>query len=610
MRGLNSNDPRLVLFVDGERFRGRNTLEYNLLDPAEIERIEIVRGPASALYGSDAMAGVVNVITRRAIGDPFQPLRLTPRIASLGYASANDFFGGRVELEGLGNGFDGLVGLNYRSAGDYRSPAGDIPNSDFDTRAATARLGFSPDADRRFEFIGRLNRVESGRAGGIAGAPGAPLLRVREDPLEENFVRLGYTQRRVASWLDGLETTLYRRELDTTITTEDRTAANGNVALRNQYVVGPVVYGGKAIGRSAMGQTLLTYGADFYHEERPGSENDARTLNAAGTQIAVTPRAKRNRAATQLNVGAFLNADWDPSPMWTLSAAGRYDFVRTEVEATPAVGENAALTNAFARNQRSDDDAVTGAGGIVFRAWPALHLVANIATAFRAPATFEKYSGSVAGAVTSIPNPDLKPERSTSYEAGFRVRLPTFTMNVTAFRSDYDDLIQLAVVNAATRQRRNVGTAEFTGVELDGAYAIARTWTLRFNASQVRGTNAQTGQPLPYIPPLNGFVSVRYAPASYYVESGMRAYSAKTRIDPSQERPTGGYATFNLYAGTGLGALAPALKGYRLAVGIENLFGKQYVNPVTQANVAFPPSITNPLIEPGRSFVVNIAGAL
>ena len=53
-----------MLFIDGDRFRGRNFLEYSLLDPNEIERIEIIRGPAAALYGSDAMNGLVNVITR------------------------------------------------------------------------------------------------------------------------------------------------------------------------------------------------------------------------------------------------------------------------------------------------------------------------------------------------------------------------------------------------------------------------------------------------------------------------------------------------------------------------------------------------------------------
>ena len=85
VRGLASNDSRTVLFVDGDRFgRGRPAIEYNFLDPNEIERIEIVRGPASALYGSDAMNGVVNFITRRGGGSSTGPVPFRPRLASLG----------------------------------------------------------------------------------------------------------------------------------------------------------------------------------------------------------------------------------------------------------------------------------------------------------------------------------------------------------------------------------------------------------------------------------------------------------------------------------------------------------------------------------------------
>lgn len=610
VRGLNSNDPRMVLFIDGDRFRGRNTLEYNFLDPSEIERIEILRGPASALYGSDAMAGVVNVITRRAKGDPFQEFELTPRIAALGYESASGLMAGRAELQGLGNGFDALIGVNYRNANNYESPRGQIPNSDFDAHAFTARMGYSLDATRRFELIGRINRTESGRAGGIVGAPGAPRLTVREDRNDEDYLRLAYSQMQVTPWLDGLEFSLYRRELITHIFTEDRTAANGNVAFRRAFVLGPELYGGKAIGRSVIGQTLLTYGLDFFHEDRPGTENDGQTFNPAGEVVATTVRAKRVRDATQWNAGSFVNADWDPSPQWTASLSGRHDLVRTELDSTPAAGENATLMAAFARNQSATDRATTGALGAIYRPLQSLHLVANVANAFRAPATFEKFGASAAGAVTTLPNPDLKPERSVNYELGFRVRLPAFSLNVTAFNSDYSDLIQTVVVDSTTRQRQNTGAAELTGLEIDGNYDLGRSLGLRFNASQVRGTNTQTGQPLPYIPPLNGLTALRYGGSAGYVEAAVRAYSKKDRIVAAQERVTGGYATFNLYGGLELARFAPALRGYRLSLGIENLLDKGYANPTTQENVAFERSITNPLLEPGRSFVINLVGAL
>ncbi|MGN2390899.1 TonB-dependent receptor [Pelomicrobium sp. G1] len=612
VRGLNSNDPRMVLFVDGDRFRGRNTLEYSLLDPNEIERIEVIRGPASALYGSDAMNGVVNVITRRAAGDPMQPFSLTPRLYALGYSSTNALGATRLELQGLGNGIDALIGANIRSAGNYNTPLGEIPNSDFTSQSLNARIGYSPSATQRFEIIGKTARVESGRAGGIGGAPGEPLLKVREDPIEERYLRLGYTQNRIATWLDGLEASLYVRNLSTIIRTESRTATNGSVSFSNQYVIGPTIYGGKLLARSAFSSNVLSYGADFYYEERPGSENDARTVNAAGVTTSITARAKRNRNATQTNVGVFAHNDWDPSPRWTASLGARYDLVRTKVEGTPAVGESAVLSNAFAQNRSVQDSAVTGSAGLIFRPINALHFIGNVSTAFRVPATFEKFFGGVAGAVTTLPNPGLKPESSMNYEIGARIRLQGLSVNLTAFRSDYKDLLQTVVLNATTRQRQNTGEATIEGFELDGAYAMTKELALRFNAANVRGTNTRTNTPLAYIPPLNGLVSLRYALPNnaYWIEATARWSVNKTRIDPSQERPTGGYGVLSIYAGVDLGRFDSLLKDYRLTLGIENLANKTYVNPVTQANVAFPASITNPLVEPGRSVTINLVSSI
>lgn len=123
MRGQNSRSGRTVLAIDGDRHRGRSTLEFNLLDPNAIERIEIIRGPASALYGSDAMSGVVNIITRRANVEKGQDFSLAPRLRAAEWSSNGDMYGLRGELVGGGNGFDVLVGVNQRTANDYDSPS-------------------------------------------------------------------------------------------------------------------------------------------------------------------------------------------------------------------------------------------------------------------------------------------------------------------------------------------------------------------------------------------------------------------------------------------------------------------------------------------------------
>jgi len=605
VRGLSSNDSRVVLFIDGDRFRGRNFLEYSLLDPNEVDRMEIIRGPAAALYGSDAMNGVINVITRRAVGDPMQTsFSLKPRLYALGFSSANSLGAARLELQGLGNGFDMLIGANYRRAENYESPAGEILNSDFTTRSFNVRIGYSPTAVRRFEIIAKTVSIDNGRA----NAPGAPLVTTRQDPLRERHLRLGFTQSQVASWLQDIESSLYIRKLTSILRSETRTAANGNVEFRNSWVLGPVETGGKLLARSIVANSVLSYGVDFYHEVADSFEDDVLIVDRNGATVLSDPRAKRVRDAKQTDIGALARYDWDPSSRWTVSLGGRYDIVRTDIEATPAPGESPALSAVFAQNLSARDNALTGSAGLIFRPLATLQLVGNVSTAFRHPTTGDKSGSGQVGALITLPDATLKPESSISYEGGVRLRFPTLNVNLTAFRSDYKDLLQFVFLNPTTRQRVNVGEATVEGYEIDGTWTMTESLGWRFNAAQARGTNTLTNRPLSYVPPLNGLVALRHTwpGQSYWLELVARWARDKTRIDPTQERRTEGYQAFSLYGGMELAHLSPMLKSYRLTVGIDNLTDKAYVNPATRELIGFPVSRTNPVLEPGRSLTINI----
>lgn len=606
-RGFSSNDSRLVFFVDGDRFRGRPSLEYSFLDPNEIARIEIIRGPAAALYGSDAMNGIVNVITRKAEGDTTaETFSLEPRLYAVGFSSANTLGAARLELAGLGRGFDMLIGANYRSAGDYDSPVGEIPNSDFTVRSMNLRVGYSRTATRRFELIAKGVSLHAGRA----NAPGAPLVTTRQDPLRERWLRFGFTQSQVASWMQDFEASLFIRDVNTLIRSDTRTAASGNIELRETWVIGPILTGGKLLARSVIGSNVLSYGVDFYNENVPPFEDEVTVFNRAGDQISFSPRAKRIRAAVQTNVGVLAAYDMDPSPRWTISLGGRYDIVRTEIAATPALGESPELSAAFARSLTANDDELTGSAGLIFRPLTTLHLVANLSTAFRVPTTFDKSGSGTIGALNTLPNAELKPESSTNYEVGVRTRLRALNVNLTAFRSDYEDLLQFVFLNPSTRQRANIGKARMEGWELDGTYDMTKSLLWRFNAANVRGTNKITGAGLPYVPPLNGLVALRHNFGDdWWLELATRWSQDKTRIDRTQERPTDGYRMFSLYGGTDLGRFAPRLKSYRLTVGVDNLTDEEYVNPASRELVGFPRLPTNPLLEPGRSLTINLTAA-
>ena len=129
------------MFIDGDRFgRGRPAIEYNYLDPTRSSASRCPRA-ASSLYGSDAMNGVVNFITRRGTGDSFP--RGWPRSAS---AAPTRWWRRAASSRGSAKPSDALIGVNYRTAEDYETPRGKVKNTDFDTRSLNARFGYSPDS--------------------------------------------------------------------------------------------------------------------------------------------------------------------------------------------------------------------------------------------------------------------------------------------------------------------------------------------------------------------------------------------------------------------------------------------------------------------------------
>lgn len=610
LRGFNSNSARILLLIDGDRFRGRVGLEYALLDPNRIERIEVIRGPASTLYGPDALAGVVNIITRRAEGDIEGPFRVIPRLRALNYHSVNDLYGGRVEFEGLGQGIDMLLGVNARTASDYESPLGDIPNSDFETYSADLRLGYTPAPGHRFELTANYAELEAGRAGGISGAPGLPFVRRREAPLRERFVKLSYSGSQFEHSLEHIEASLYMRRLFTDFSTE---RIEGNRLTQVQNIIdGPRIIGGKLFATRAWGKNLLTVGTDFFHQEGTGTQTGIRITernpDGSTTNVSTTPLRQNAPDNNQTDVGVFVHNDWDPSERWTLSAGARVDYIRSTTDTDPLPDDS--LQAAFERGEENTETPLTGSLGVIYRPWQALHFTGNLSKAVRAPATIESFGASRQGTGFLVPNPSLESEEGITYEIGTRVRLSSLKANLTAFYSDYTHLIvdrPLQFQGLPSLQSQNVGEAEIYGLEFDANWSFAKNWQASMNAAILRGTDTTSGEPLAYIAPLNGLVAIRYRGAKgLYLEGVSRWSMEKERVDPDQERETSGFAVFDLYAGIDLWKYSADLPEMRLIIGLENIFDKAYRLPTTVEDVRFPQSPTNPLLEPGRSISISL----
>ncbi|MDR2679072.1 MAG: TonB-dependent receptor [Zoogloeaceae bacterium] len=610
MRGFNSNAQRSIITLDGDRYRGRSTLEFNMFDPDGIARIEVIRGAASAIYGADALNGVVNIVSRRAKVDPRQEFRLTPHLKSLEYASVNDMFGGRVELEGGGNGFDVLIGAHSRAASDYDTPIGHAGNSRYRSQGLDFNIGFSPETSphrSRWELSGRYQDVNTGRAGGIGAAPGQPVMKVAEEPIREKYLRLGYTGHNYGAFADTLDASFYWREFETDIYQQNR-ANPAVIAMPHLKVYTPTVWGGHLTAMKGIQEHLISYGFDFFREDFAGRDRQITRVNPnTGAVVGQTNWEHIDRHSIEDSFGLFVADEWRANERLTLSGALRWDWVRARIGGA-ADGENAAIAAAFGDHPGMEDTAFTGNLGAVWKLTPVWSVAANLSRGFRPPSGTELTVTGTAGTINNLPAPNLKPEYNKTLELALRWNSAAHQGSLTAYVSRYTDLISNIRIDSSNFQRKNVGKAEISGLELEGRSRLASRWYLKYMLTATRGTDESANEPLAYIAPLAGRLALRYEENGWYGEGVLRGYKGKHRIDTTQERKSASYGMVDLYAG---GKLEPLLgehwRSWKVVAGVENVFDRLGRNPTVYEDIAYPyGSVANPLVEPGRNFVLKL----
>ena len=149
IRGLSEN--RLVTLIDGNRVETANdlTASMSMIDMYDVERVEVIKGAQSSLYGSGAMGGIVNIITKDAqfADKPY----LSGNVAS-GFSSVNKLFSGHADINTGSEKWYMRLSGTLSDAGDVRTPEGVMPNSQYAYNNLTAKLGVKPFEDHLFKI--------------------------------------------------------------------------------------------------------------------------------------------------------------------------------------------------------------------------------------------------------------------------------------------------------------------------------------------------------------------------------------------------------------------------------------------------------------------------
>ena len=586
IRGLSSN--RVLVLDNGQRIetQGWGDEHSPNIETADAERIEVIRGPASVLYGSDALGGVINVV-RRDLPDAIGQDPLLGGSLSAAYSTNNQQPDGTAQIEGATGGLGFRASLSGRTSDDFRTPLGDVFNSGNRAVSGDGSVGYRGSwGSVRGDVTYRDEKLE-----------------LHDDATATPFQRIGDTRAGVSANLpigaSRLEVTTgfehnRRREFEE--------AGAGEVAsglLANSYR-GDVRFHHAPLGRLSGLVGLQTFFDGF---------------TVSGTDQHLIPS---NRAA---NVGlyAFEQLQLD---RWTLSFGGRYDYRRLNVTADPPppIGTGTpAQTRAY--------HSVTGNFGALFHVSEPVALVLNVGRGYRAPQPIELFANGVhEGTIQyDVGNPDLDNETSINTDLALRVQSGRVSLELGGFANYINNYIYFRPTgtfdspsggpeapcsnpeqfSCFQKFQAVQGDARLTGFEFSAEYHPTRYLHLSGTADYTRGQNRSTDQALPLVPPFRATYGARLEGKgnpfflSPYVSVGGETNARQTNLDPDDIAPAG-YTLANAGAGVGL-ATGPRV--INIDVTLRNAFDKDYQSFLSRYKFASEPIV----LDPGRNLTIRVS---
>jgi len=572
VRGLKGSE--VLHMVDGFRlntafFRNSPNQYFALVDSQNVESIEVVRGPSSTLYGSDAMGGVVQVLTpeQRFEGSSWDGRgHLRTQFASADLSSL-------TRLDGAAGRDDVSIsaGFTYQNVEERRPGGGGrLPYTNFNVWAADSKLiwALAPDHELMFN-VQYLKQPSTPRYDELVTSFHQDAPNSEEfffEPNDRLFAQARYRWQANNAAFDSAEFHLGYQEIN-----DDRRSRGTGSSNRDLETNEDRLRGLTGTFTKQAGAHTFVYGAEGYWD----------TVDATRTRINLetgetTVRAPRfPNGSTMDSFALYLNDSIELGPRWQLDIGGRYSSFEIKLPAGDT-GIGADL----------EPDDFTGNAGLTFKATDTVHLVTNIGRGFRAPNVFDLgVFGERPGGRFAIPNSDLKPETVVTWDFGVKLDQPGFQAEAFVWQSHYKDKITSVDIGEDEDglilvQNRNVTELDLWGAEFGARWGITETVDINAVINYTRGEEKYAGDQYDAdrIPPLNGRLGARWRFAPDWNVEGWTLYAARQdRLSPRDvEDPrvnpagTAGWNTWNVRVGWDFAPQAT------LALALENLADRRY----------------------------------
>ncbi len=555
IRGLGRDS--VVIMVDGVRMNMTTDINGRLgvVNQNDIERIEVLKGPISALYGSGSTGGVINIITKKGTftarrelhGEADATYSTNPQGPDLyGNMSVSDE---RYWLIGSGG---------WREAASYYDGRGQKEhNSQFSDWQGKLAGAFKWTDEHTTQL--QYQHMDGSQIGVLGGNSGG-LPRNADLTLRENNRRLVQMVHSFAP----KNSVLTESSLDLSWQLLERNPRMDNFtsgAMAWQQPTGThETVAGRWKNVVDLGPHTIVAGAEV-------SNWDMRSRGHALTTGGVLKNLMAVPDASQLVSGAFAEDDWKLAPAWTLNLGGRVDAVHIT---------NGGGTPISKSGGEKNDNNWGGHAGLTWDFSDPWSVSALAATSYRTPNILELYKSiTLSGTgLTEVGDPNLKPEESRFFELSLKRAGESLRLTSSVYANLLHNYISRERTNATTYTMTNIGTAEIYGVEQSIEWDFAKGWLAYANAAYTQGRDETHGAWLPFIAPLSGLVGVKQTIGPWWWALESQAAAEQNNVTPTGTR---GESWIVLNARTGYSVETGGLK-HAFTLGVNNLANTSYSN--------------------------------
>lgn len=644
---------RTLVMVNGQRITEQKSMSGApvLIDPSQVERIEVIRGPASVLYGSDAIGGAVNIITKKGADKPVSAT------VSAGFDGAADGKDGSASISGSSNGWNWRLGVAGKDYGLLDTPIGKAEHTEFKSKSADAFLSYDIDPDKTIGLtlshydldfwtgdqsvsnpdnfwvhVPEWKRTRGAIFGEFKNISDT-LSRVRIDLSQErnakkmdNHVVSNIDPMTVISQIMPSGMGQSRRQGGMPGMSEEQMAQLAKLMknLKGERDVTVDNFTDNTTDTTALSiQTdwnlsdnhFLIVGYEFAYDK-------LKAESLSGIQIPVIKKAQRptmlvpvgnDYDGNQMRHAMFAAMESTFAEDWVANYGVRYTWVKSEMEINKSpmtlsvMGKPLPMTirGSSTSVDNSEGKAVFNAG-LSYNGFDNLSLRANYSQGYRAPILQELFIDSLMGGRFTYANPNLKPETTDNFEIGARYQNSGLMVDAAVFYSEaenYITAVQFGNPNTPMFHYDNIAKAKTLGFEMTsslrmGDFEPYTSVTLLSREYEQNGDSSKkTGTPK-----ASARIGVRYFTTAMDADWNADLYAVtqtKSEEYDFKNKTTSSYAGFTTFNLTGGVAFGPD-KAYRLDAGIYNIGDKLY-----RYNGGKMDDFVRTVYEPGRHAAVK-----